>query len=632
MSNEYNSNVDHHQQQQNNFILDSATRRLLDLTTTTKSSSQNNLRKASSNNDTTQNKHKSELQQHEHGHEHEHVEEIISILNSKAPKLLEGLCKQKQRNVASQIQVSCYARDEVVFQQDDEPDAFYTVIRGAVSIYAQNSTAASSFASPSGPGSPGTFGQQSKLEDENCSDERDNVDDSKDGETDQQQQQQQQSSSTDIRAQMRSQIYGKFLVQLAPGFGFGELSFNADGNHSKRSAGVVSDGSHGQSKVVDGDKEYEASNVAVLLLVPGETYLKEMFGRDIGKHQTKEKVDFLKSSFLFSMWSVDQLVEMSYGMKKQEFSPGSLLVRQGDRAENILIIKKGQIRVSIAIDTKKDDDKYATDDHDLLEVATLAESDLFGIVEAFQNFKKMKRSAIALTAVEVFTIQAPVFVSFLSQVPQTHGMLAKVVKKRTTWEMLRADYASKFPTMKLSLPSNFQKRLSEYQLSRGMVLTEREIKLRKARSFDLYKCMRNARSSYRVYVNETKGGSTKKAEEALQRSSKFCRQAIGIAEEIEDGKRRKQASDLLSKISGEDDVSPDLKGGKCVTKKGKSYKYLRESIRARAAGIENNSNIKMLISEEDESDDDDEEDDLTPDNRDQKISLLSAKAGLRISV
>jgi hypothetical protein len=35
-----------------------------------------------------------------------------------------------------------YLRDEVVFHQGDEPDAYFTVIRGAVSIYALNSSLA----------------------------------------------------------------------------------------------------------------------------------------------------------------------------------------------------------------------------------------------------------------------------------------------------------------------------------------------------------------------------------------------------------------------------------------------------------------------------------------------------------
>ena len=77
---------------------------------------------------------------------------------------------------------------------------------------------------------------------------------------------------------------------------FGELSFNANYQHSRRNAGVVSDGSHGQSRVKiqlnsDGNvNEIDASNVAILLLIPEKTYMAELFTRHASKHQTKEKV------------------------------------------------------------------------------------------------------------------------------------------------------------------------------------------------------------------------------------------------------------------------------------------------------------------------------------------------------
>ena len=79
---------------------------------------------------------------------------------------------------------------------------------------------------------------------------------------------------------------------------FGELSFNADYKHSKRNAGIISDGNHGQTRVVcksrmtkaEGGSEMEASNVAVLLLIPEKIYMEEMFTRHASKHETKEKV------------------------------------------------------------------------------------------------------------------------------------------------------------------------------------------------------------------------------------------------------------------------------------------------------------------------------------------------------
>ena len=80
---------------------------------------------------------------------------------------------------------------------------------------------------------------------------------------------------------------------------FGELSFNADYNHSRRNAGVISDGNHGQTRVQiqssqfksdTNHNEMNASNVAILLLIPERTYMDELYTSHASKHQTKEKV------------------------------------------------------------------------------------------------------------------------------------------------------------------------------------------------------------------------------------------------------------------------------------------------------------------------------------------------------
>ena len=66
------------------------------------------------------------------------IHEIICIVNEKAPKLLEGLGHVNKENIAKSLFLKCYEYDEVIFRQGSHPDAYYTVIRGAVSIYVQN--------------------------------------------------------------------------------------------------------------------------------------------------------------------------------------------------------------------------------------------------------------------------------------------------------------------------------------------------------------------------------------------------------------------------------------------------------------------------------------------------------------
>jgi CRP-like cAMP-binding protein len=229
------------------------------------------------------------------------TEAILQIVQEEAPNLLSGLAMSNNRAIARSIEVRAYLNDEVVFRQNDAPDAYYTVLRGAVSIYALQSSAT-----------------------EENGDEEDN-----------------------------RKEYGKFLVQLKSGAGFGELSFQGDYNHTPRNAGIVSDGMGLMESSVTfeekpGDKIGEGGNVCILLLIPEECYMREMYALHASKNKTKEKINFLKKSFLFSTWSMDQLVKLAYAIKKRDFEKGGLLAKQGDRADNIFMVIKGKIRVQIS--------------------------------------------------------------------------------------------------------------------------------------------------------------------------------------------------------------------------------------------------------------------------------------------
>ena len=68
------------------------------------------------------------------------IDEIISLVNEKAPKLFEGLAEQNKEHMAKTLLLKAYPYNDIIFRQGDIPDAYYTVIRGAVSIYALNSS------------------------------------------------------------------------------------------------------------------------------------------------------------------------------------------------------------------------------------------------------------------------------------------------------------------------------------------------------------------------------------------------------------------------------------------------------------------------------------------------------------
>jgi CRP-like cAMP-binding protein len=64
---------------------------------------------------------------------------ITNIVTKKAPKLFDLLSRQQIKKVAANLVLKCCAKDEVIFLQGEEPDAYYTTIRGKVSIYARAS-------------------------------------------------------------------------------------------------------------------------------------------------------------------------------------------------------------------------------------------------------------------------------------------------------------------------------------------------------------------------------------------------------------------------------------------------------------------------------------------------------------
>eukprot|EP00979_Chaetoceros_neogracilis_P012302 scaffold3210_cov223-Chaetoceros_neogracile.AAC.1 len=291
------------------------------------------------------------------------IDEIITLIQEKAPKLLDALSDANKEKIALHCFLKTYGKNKAVFHQGDVPDTYYTILRGAVSIFAKTSDAAS-------------------LE----------INDS------------------------RAKEYGRFLMQLPPGASFGELSFNADHDHSKRHTGVISDGNHGgqtrvqvQSSLLKNDSDqseaFASSNVAVLLSIPEKTYMDTLYTRHASKHQIKEKITFLKSLILFDNWPYNELIEMTYGMKKKIFKKGTVIAKQGDRLESVVMILKGKIKVAqrLNIGTKS---QGVIREEANVELAELECNDMFGILEVvLGSMKKIKREALASSTVEAYVIQ-----------------------------------------------------------------------------------------------------------------------------------------------------------------------------------------------------------------------------------
>ena len=70
----------------------------------------------------------------------EEIDEIIHIVQNwiDLPSLLDGLPYANKKGIARELYLKCYNYDEAIFLQNDVPDAYYTVVSGAVSIYSNS--------------------------------------------------------------------------------------------------------------------------------------------------------------------------------------------------------------------------------------------------------------------------------------------------------------------------------------------------------------------------------------------------------------------------------------------------------------------------------------------------------------
>ena len=435
------------------------------------------------------------------------LQTILSIVNTLAPKLLDGLTDENCKNLIKGMEIRCYQRDEVLFRQGDPPDAYYTVIRGAVSIYAH--------------------------------------------------------LDADGEETCRN---GKFLCQLPPGASFGELSFNANGKHSPRNAGVVSDGCHGQSKVMirsngttsstttkdNGSMvEVEASDVAILLCINEALYMAELFPRHAAKHSTKDKLDLLRSSFLFCHWTADQLIKLAYAMKKRSFAEGTTIASEGDHVESVYFVRKGRVKVQSAVKGGKNsspsinlvnrckkrpigaiDDEEITNDNAAresksardIDIAFLGDGEIVGLVELASKSKKMRRSVLATKHTDMFVVPIFAFYTFLVHQDKTKDLIEKMANKRRHWHALRLDYASKFSTMPGTLPRNW-KQMSSYMLHPDSILTEAERRKQNILQTIVTRKLREARALCRVAKMETCCSDKKVGE--LAKAASLCQEARG---------------------------------------------------------------------------------------------------------
>mmetsp|Transcript_1722 Transcript_1722/g.2680 ORF Transcript_1722/g.2680 Transcript_1722/m.2680 type:complete len:192 (-) Transcript_1722:150-725(-) len=141
--------------------------------------------------------------------------------------------------------------------------------------------------------------------------------------------------------------------------------------------------------------------------------MREMYARHAAKHQTKDKINLLKSSSLLQHWTMYQLVKIAYKMKKRSFDKGSVIIQQGERMEHLWIIKSGTVRIvqkGIRNDVNARNGRKNSKEPVSVDIADLGAKDMIGLIECIdESAKKSQREAIVLTTSELFfcTVSEP---------------------------------------------------------------------------------------------------------------------------------------------------------------------------------------------------------------------------------
>ncbi len=293
-----------------------------------------------------------------------------------------------------------------------------------------------------------------------------------------------------------------------------------------------------------------SSKWTVLLLIPEASYMKELFPRHAAKHLTKEKLDLLRSSFLFQHWTTDQLIKLAYAMKKKSYIDGAVIACEGQQIEFLYMIQRGRVMVRSAIKGGTSNNKNSTGtgstnyeykrplDSDRgsnniknippetpqnVDIAILGDGDVICLVEAATKSKKMRRTIVAVTeTTDTFVIPMYKFLhTFLAHQEKTKKLIHKMADKRRHWESLRLDYAIKFPSMPRKLPKDW-KQMSLYVLHPDSVLTAVERRQQKEKQALVSRKLREARSLYRVAMTET---YHVKSTEELAKAEALCQEA-----------------------------------------------------------------------------------------------------------
>lgn len=163
----------------------------------------------------------------------------------------------------------------------------------------------------------------------------------------------------------------------------------------------------------------------ISLALPGQNLFitEETEAREQGRRtrQIKARTDALQNVELFEPLTDDELMALAGRLRVAPFLPGEAMVRQGDAADSLFLITKGNAEVRVAADGERLYEK----------VAELKAGDFFGEMGLMAG-EPRAATVIAVTEVECFCLTKDAVNDILSTRPEIATDMSRILARRKT--------------------------------------------------------------------------------------------------------------------------------------------------------------------------------------------------------
>ena len=137
--------------------------------------------------------------------------------------------------------------------------------------------------------------------------------------------------------------------------------------------------------------------------------------------QKRTKAEIIKLIPLFSVFDIQQIEKLDQKIKLKKFKSGKVLFKEGDRAEELYIIKSGRVTLYKEIQMGK---------KEKIEIANLGKGDLFGETGIILDTERTLSAIVSSDSAELYMIYKENFLHMLSHHAELSFNLAKIQTKR----------------------------------------------------------------------------------------------------------------------------------------------------------------------------------------------------------